>query len=44
MLFDESLSLMKIAGLTTLVAGIVLIKSGTRKARKPELEVNHGAV
>ncbi|HBV4169471.1 multidrug transporter subunit MdtJ, partial [Escherichia coli] len=23
---------------------IVLIKSGTRKARKPELEVNHGAV
>ncbi|EOZ0758264.1 TPA: multidrug/spermidine efflux SMR transporter subunit MdtJ, partial [Escherichia coli] len=44
LLFDESLSLMKIAGLTTLVAGIVLIKSGTRKARKPELEVNHGAV
>ena len=38
LLFDE------IAGLTTLVAGIVLIKSGTRKARKPELEVNHGAV
>ena len=29
LLFDESLSLMKIAGLTTLVAGIVLIKSGT---------------
>ena len=25
LLFDESLSLMKIAGLTTLVAGIVLI-------------------
>ncbi|EST83268.1 hypothetical protein ECC1470_15231 [Escherichia coli ECC-1470] len=23
---------------------MVLIKSGTRKARKPELEVNHGAV
>ncbi len=44
LLFDESLSLMKIAGLTTTVAGIVLIKSGTRKARKPELEVNHGAV
>lgn len=43
LLFDESLSLMKIAGLT-LVAGIVLIKSGTRKARKPELEVNHGTV
>ncbi|AHA64904.1 Quaternary ammonium compound-resistance protein [Shigella dysenteriae 1617] len=40
----KCLSLMKIAGLTTLVAGIVLIKSGTRKARKPELEVNHGAV
>ena len=31
-LFDEALSPMKIAGLMTLVAGIVLIKSGTRKA------------
>jgi len=30
LLFDESLSLMKIAGLATLVVGIALIKSGTR--------------
>lgn len=44
LLFDESLSLLKIAGLTTLVVGIVLIKSGTRKVRKPSLEVNRGAV
>ena len=41
---DQGITAVKIAGLTTLVAGIVLIKSGTRKARKPELEVNHGAV
>lgn len=33
-LFDESLSLMKVAGLVTLVVGITLIKSGTRKAVK----------
>ena len=33
-LFDESLSAMKIVGLITLVSGIVLIKSGTRKAVK----------
>ncbi|WP_123345959.1 MULTISPECIES: multidrug/spermidine efflux SMR transporter subunit MdtJ [unclassified Enterobacter] len=33
-LFDESLSPMKIAGLATLIVGIVLIKSGTRKAKK----------
>lgn len=33
LLFDESLSLLKIAGLTTLVIGIVLIKSGTQKKR-----------
>ncbi|WP_215844932.1 multidrug/spermidine efflux SMR transporter subunit MdtJ [Candidatus Pantoea bituminis] len=38
MLFEEALSAMKIAGLLTLVAGIVLIKSGTL-ARK---EVQHG--
>lgn len=44
LLFDESLSLLKIAGLTTTVVGIVLIKSGTRKVRKPSLEVNRGAV
>ncbi|EEO7695994.1 multidrug/spermidine efflux SMR transporter subunit MdtJ [Salmonella enterica] len=35
LLFDEALSTMKIAGLLTLVAGIVLIKSGTRKPGKP---------
>ncbi|CFR09265.1 multidrug/spermidine efflux SMR transporter subunit MdtJ [Yersinia massiliensis] len=33
--FDESLSAMKIAGLATLVAGIMLVKSGTRKPKKP---------
>ena len=33
-LFDESLSAMKIAGLATLIVGIVLIKSGTRKVKK----------
>lgn len=31
LLFDEALSLVKMAGLATLVAGIVLIKSGTQK-------------
>lgn len=35
LLFDESLSLLKIAGLTTTVIGIVLIKSGTQKKRLP---------
>ncbi|AUU85315.1 multidrug/spermidine efflux SMR transporter subunit MdtJ [Leclercia sp. LSNIH1] len=44
LLFDESLSLMKIAGLTTLVAGIILIKSGTRKPAKSRAEVTHAAV
>jgi len=44
LLFDESLSLMKMAGLTTLVAGIILIKSGTRKPAKPRAEVTHAAV
>lgn len=34
LLFDESLSPLKIAGLTTLVVGIVLIKSGTQKKRR----------
>ncbi len=34
LLFYEALSTMKIAGLLTLVAGIVLIKSGTRKPGK----------
>ncbi|VFS87027.1 Spermidine export protein MdtJ [Kluyvera cryocrescens] len=43
MLFDESLTVMKAAGLATLVAGIVLIKSGTRKSPRKTLdkEVNH---
>lgn len=44
LLFDESLLLMKIAGLTILVAGIVLIKLGICKVCKPELEVNYGVV
>ncbi|WP_052282524.1 multidrug/spermidine efflux SMR transporter subunit MdtJ [Kluyvera genomosp. 1] len=46
MLFDESLTIMKAAGLATLVAGIVLIKSGTRKSPRKAMdkEVNHAAV
>ena len=44
LLFDETLSTMKIAGLTTLVVGIVLIKSGTRKPTKPQKEQTHAAV
>lgn len=32
--FDESLTVMKVAGLTTLVVGIALIKSGTRKTKE----------
>lgn len=44
MLFDETLSTMKIAGLTTLVAGIVLIKSGTCKPTKQPKEQTHAAV
>ncbi len=37
LLFDESISLLKILGLTTLVAGIALLKSGTRsKKERPE--------
>ena len=43
LLFDETLSTMKIAGLTTLVAGIVLIKSGTRKPTKQPKEQTHAA-
>ena len=45
LLFDESLTVMKAAGLATLIAGIVLIKSGTRKPVKANKtlhkEVNH---
>lgn len=43
-LFDESLTLMKAAGLATLVVGIALIKSGSRKVKTPRVEVNHVAV
>lgn len=44
LLFDETLSMIKIAGLVTLVAGIVLIKSGTQKAVKPGKEKAHATV
>lgn len=48
LLFDESISLLKIIGLTTLVVGIALIKSGTatRKPRtdKPAGESEHAVV
>ena len=44
MLFDEALSTMKIAGLATLVVGIVLIKSGTRKPTKQPKEQAHATV
>lgn len=33
--FDEPISPLKVLGLATLVAGILLVKSGTCKARKP---------
>lgn len=42
LLFNESLSVMKLAGLGTLIAGIALIKSGTRTQKKTE--VHHAAV
>ncbi|CNH06519.1 multidrug/spermidine efflux SMR transporter subunit MdtJ [Yersinia pekkanenii] len=35
MWFDESLSPLKIAGLVTLIGGILFVKSGTRKPKKP---------
>ena len=44
LLFDETLSTMKVAGLVSLVLGIVLIKSGTRKPTKAGREVSHAAV
>lgn len=34
MLFDEPISVLKVLGLVTLIAGILLVKSGTRKVRK----------
>ncbi|MTD39728.1 multidrug/spermidine efflux SMR transporter subunit MdtJ [Erwinia sp. CPCC 100877] len=43
LLFGESLPLLKLAGLATLVAGIALIKSGTCKVSRGK-EVSHGAV
>lgn len=39
MLFDEALPLMKVAGLATLVTGIVLVKSGTISRK----ETSHAA-
>ncbi|HBV40209.1 MAG TPA: multidrug/spermidine transporter subunit MdtJ [Erwinia sp.] len=39
LLFDESLTLMKVAGLATLVTGIALVKSGTIGSS----EANHAA-
>ncbi|WP_228288627.1 MULTISPECIES: multidrug/spermidine efflux SMR transporter subunit MdtJ [unclassified Klebsiella] len=44
LLFDETLSAIKIAGLVTLVAGIVLIKSGTQKTVKERKERTHATV
>jgi spermidine export protein MdtJ len=44
LLFDETLSTIKIAGLITLVAGIVLIKSGMQKAVKPGKGKVHATV
>lgn len=48
LLFDESISLMKIMGLTTLVVGIALIKSGTatkkEKVLKPIKDGQHVVV
>ncbi|PKH26717.1 multidrug/spermidine transporter subunit MdtJ [Enterobacterales bacterium CwR94] len=35
LLFDEALTLMKAAGLLTLIAGITLIKSGTLARKEP---------
>ncbi|BEO61709.1 spermidine export protein MdtJ [Serratia marcescens] len=32
--FDEPISVLKVLGLATLIAGIMLVKSGTRKERK----------
>ena len=39
--FDESLSPLKIAGLVTLVGGIMLVKSGTRKPKQPDSVSNN---
>lgn len=42
LLFDESVSLLKITGLTTLVVGIVLIKSGTTTRTKRDDKAKRG--
>ena len=44
LLFDEALSLVKMAGLATLVVGIVLIKSGSQKKAKQPTEAAHATV
>jgi spermidine export protein MdtJ len=44
LLFDETLSMMKVVGLTTLVVGIALIKSGTRKTVAMKKESAHATV
>ncbi|AVJ17989.1 multidrug/spermidine efflux SMR transporter subunit MdtJ [Serratia rhizosphaerae] len=36
--FDEPISLLKVLGLATLIAGIMLVKSGTRKTPKSDDE------
>jgi len=43
-IFGESLSLIKAAGLATLVCGIVLIKSGTHSAGRVKQERENAAV
>ncbi|NIF47555.1 multidrug/spermidine efflux SMR transporter subunit MdtJ [Enterobacter sp. Ap-1006] len=42
MLFDESISPLKILGLTTLVIGIALIKSGTREKKSRPVKSEKG--
>lgn len=44
LLFNESLSIAKVAGLAILVIGIVLIKSGTKKLVKQHKETTHATV
>ncbi|EBU3308660.1 multidrug/spermidine efflux SMR transporter subunit MdtJ [Salmonella enterica subsp. arizonae] len=44
LLFDEVLSTMKIVGLLTLIVGIILIKSGTRKPGKPVKEATRATI
>ena len=43
-IFGESLSLIKVAGLATLVCGIVLIKSGTHSGGRVKQECENAAV